>query len=182
MQRFRGGLVFEAHRLLCHSTPDLRVMKNKQKKKVRDDDLGSSSDGRLAHSWNGTRTNRPSNLLSSIHFIIVFHSNQIKHSKQIKPVRAKSNRNNKFKLNRERECIIDKLLVCEVYVGLCGFVCGGLARPLLGSSGGRHQPGERQHLDRTRVAYRVYRVTSLIRNSAPLGPYSSTMSRTLWWP
>jgi len=27
----------------------------------------------------------------------------------------------------------------------------------------------------------LYRVTSLIRNSAPLGPYSRTMPRALWW-
>ena len=26
------------------------------------------------------------------------------------------------------------------------------------------------------------RGTSLIRNSAPLGPYSRTMPRALWWP
>ena len=26
-----------------------------------------------------------------------------------------------------------------------------------------------------------YRDTSLIRNSAPLGPYSRTMPRTVWW-
>ena len=26
-----------------------------------------------------------------------------------------------------------------------------------------------------------YRETSLIRNSAPLGPYSRTMPRALWW-
>ena len=28
----------------------------------------------------------------------------------------------------------------------------------------------------------MYRGTSLIRNSAPLGPYSSNMPRALWWP
>ena len=27
----------------------------------------------------------------------------------------------------------------------------------------------------------VYRGTSLIRNSAPLGPYSRNMPRALWW-
>ena len=27
-----------------------------------------------------------------------------------------------------------------------------------------------------------YRGTSLIRNSAPLGPYSRTLHRVLWWP
>jgi len=27
----------------------------------------------------------------------------------------------------------------------------------------------------------VYRGTSLIRNSAPLGPYSRTIPRVLWW-
>ena len=31
MKRFRGGLVFEAHRLLYHSTPGLRVIKKKKK-------------------------------------------------------------------------------------------------------------------------------------------------------
>ena len=30
MQRFRGGLVFKAHRLLCDSTLGLRVMKKKK--------------------------------------------------------------------------------------------------------------------------------------------------------
>ena len=29
--------------------------------------------------------------------------------------------------------------------------------------------------------YRVYRGTSLIRNITPLGPYSRTMPRALWW-
>ena len=27
-----------------------------------------------------------------------------------------------------------------------------------------------------------YRGTSLLRNSAPLGPYSRTIPRALWWP
>jgi hypothetical protein len=31
MQRFRGGLVFKAHRLLYHSTLGLRVVKKKKK-------------------------------------------------------------------------------------------------------------------------------------------------------
>jgi len=30
VQRFRGGLVFKAHRLLYHSTLDLRVIKKKK--------------------------------------------------------------------------------------------------------------------------------------------------------
>ena len=34
MQRFRGGLVFKAHRLLYDSTLGLRVLKKKKKKKV----------------------------------------------------------------------------------------------------------------------------------------------------
>ena len=33
MKRFRGGPVFEAHRLLNHSIPGLRVIKKKKKKK-----------------------------------------------------------------------------------------------------------------------------------------------------
>ena len=28
----------------------------------------------------------------------------------------------------------------------------------------------------------MYRGTSLIRNSRPLGPYSKTLHRALWWP
>ena len=35
VQRFRGGLVFEAGRLLYHSTPGLRVTKKKKKKEAR---------------------------------------------------------------------------------------------------------------------------------------------------
>ena len=31
VKRFRGGLVFKAHRLLCHSTLGLRVIKKKKK-------------------------------------------------------------------------------------------------------------------------------------------------------
>ena len=31
MQRFRGGIVFKAHRLLCHSTLGLREMKKKDR-------------------------------------------------------------------------------------------------------------------------------------------------------
>jgi hypothetical protein len=31
VQRFRGGLVFKAHRLLYHSTLDLREIKKKEK-------------------------------------------------------------------------------------------------------------------------------------------------------
>ena len=34
MQRFRGGLVFKAHRLLYHTTLGLRVIKKKEKKGV----------------------------------------------------------------------------------------------------------------------------------------------------
>jgi len=35
VQRFRGGLVFKAHRLLYHSTLGLRVIKKKKKECVR---------------------------------------------------------------------------------------------------------------------------------------------------
>ena len=38
VQRFRGGLVFKAHRLLYHSTLGLRVIK--KKKKSDDDETG----------------------------------------------------------------------------------------------------------------------------------------------
>jgi len=31
VKRFRGGLVFKAHRLLYHSTPSLRVIKKKRR-------------------------------------------------------------------------------------------------------------------------------------------------------
>ena len=31
------------------------------------------------------------------------------------------------------------------------------------------------------VAFGVYRGTSLIRNRRPLGPYSRTMPRAIWW-
>jgi len=31
------------------------------------------------------------------------------------------------------------------------------------------------------LLFTVYRGTSLIRNSDPLGPYSGTMHRALWW-
>ena len=34
MERFRGGLVFKAHRLLYHSTPGSRVIKKKKKDRV----------------------------------------------------------------------------------------------------------------------------------------------------
>ena len=33
VQRFRGGLVFKTHRLLCHSTLGLRVMKKKRRRR-----------------------------------------------------------------------------------------------------------------------------------------------------
>jgi len=35
MQRFRGGLVFKAHRLVYHSTLGWKVMKKKKKKKKK---------------------------------------------------------------------------------------------------------------------------------------------------
>ena len=35
MERFRGGLIFKAPRLLYHSTLDLRVIKKKKKKKKK---------------------------------------------------------------------------------------------------------------------------------------------------
>jgi len=38
VERFRGGLVFKAHRLVYHSTPRSRVIKKKQKKDVPGDD------------------------------------------------------------------------------------------------------------------------------------------------
>jgi len=34
VQRFRGGLVFKAHRLLYHSTLGLRVMKKRRRRMV----------------------------------------------------------------------------------------------------------------------------------------------------
>jgi len=71
-----------------------------------------------------------------------------------------------------------------------GAVCGARARVLRGARGagkagghparprlGVHRPA-RQPLQR-RV--RQYRGTSLIRNSAPLGPYSRTIPRVIWW-
>jgi hypothetical protein len=39
----------------------------------------------------------------------------------------------------------------------------------------RHDPWE------PACVHRGYRGESLIRNSAPLGPYSRNMSRALWW-
>jgi hypothetical protein len=36
VQRFRGGLVFQAHRLLCHSTLGLRVIKKKNRRGRRE--------------------------------------------------------------------------------------------------------------------------------------------------
>jgi len=35
VQRFRGGLVFKAHRLLYHSTLGLRVIKKKRRRALR---------------------------------------------------------------------------------------------------------------------------------------------------
>ena len=32
------------------------------------------------------------------------------------------------------------------------------------------------------MGFRAYSGTSLIRNSAPLGPYGRTKYRALWWP
>ena len=46
MQRFRGGLVFKAHRLLYHSTLALRVIQNKGYLVVRD--VGAR-EGRMHH-------------------------------------------------------------------------------------------------------------------------------------
>ena len=42
MKRFRGGLVFKAHRLLYHSTLGLRVIK--KKKKVKEERLQSNKE------------------------------------------------------------------------------------------------------------------------------------------
>ena len=38
------------------------------------------------------------------------------------------------------------------------------------------------YLPENTVNLKPYRVTSLIRHSAPLGPYSRTMHGALWWP
>jgi len=46
VQRFRGGLVFKADRLVCHSTLGLRVIKKKKKKR--------SARQRLARSLRGS--------------------------------------------------------------------------------------------------------------------------------
>ena len=54
-----------------------------------------------------------------------------------------------------------------------GSVCICEDRVLDGPASGKRAP---------RVTAYKYRGTSLIRNSAPLGPYSRTMSRALWWP
>ena len=44
VQRFRGGLIFKAHRLVYHSTLGLRVIKKKKKKKrARRKKAGASS-------------------------------------------------------------------------------------------------------------------------------------------
>jgi len=45
VKRFRGGLVLKAHRLLYHSTLDLRVIK---KKKTRAETPATTSDGERA--------------------------------------------------------------------------------------------------------------------------------------
>jgi len=41
VKRFRGGLVFKAHRLLYHSTLGLRVIKKKKKKTLQGEKLRS---------------------------------------------------------------------------------------------------------------------------------------------
>ena len=54
---------------------------------------------------------------------------------------------------------------------------------------GRWTGSKMQRIDRTEpealksitLKARPYRGTSLIRNSAPLGPYSRNMPRALWW-
>jgi len=42
-------------------------------------------------------------------------------------------------------------------------------------------PDQTDALQRRSSFCNDYRVTSLIGNSAPLGPYSRNMSRALWW-
>ena len=53
VQRFRGGLVFKAHRLLYHSTLGLRVVK-KKKKVVPSPLMAATSEA--TRSWNGSFT------------------------------------------------------------------------------------------------------------------------------
>ena len=44
MKRFRGGLIFKAHRLLYHSTLGLRVMKKKKKAVTHDAEGGARAE------------------------------------------------------------------------------------------------------------------------------------------
>jgi len=54
-------------------------------------------------------------------------------------------------------------------------------RPILLYRSSLHKPGNIDPVAFTRCTTPLYRGTSLIRNSAPLGPYSRTMPRALWW-
>jgi len=47
VKRFRGGLVFKAHRLLYHSTLGLRVIKNKKRRRVEN----QSAHGMVERDW-----------------------------------------------------------------------------------------------------------------------------------
>jgi len=57
-KRFRGGLVFKAHRLLYHATRGLRVKKKKKKNQLSIVDRGDTSYACLNHIWRSTQPGR----------------------------------------------------------------------------------------------------------------------------
>jgi len=68
VQRFRGGLVFEAHRLVYHSTLGLRVIKQKKKKRRT---VGSGVGEGGAQLGAGPRENQFPHKSVNLFFILV---------------------------------------------------------------------------------------------------------------
>ena len=59
VKRFRGGLIFKAHRLLYHSTPGLRVIKKKKTLRVTDRVRGSRGEKLVSNEVRYPQTRGP---------------------------------------------------------------------------------------------------------------------------
>ena len=127
VERFRGGLVFKAHRLLYHSTPGSRVKKKKRK---------------APGTW-------PCTCKASV----ALQKGLVLYKKRLVL----------YKNGISHRCFTKTAL----YINL--LFKKGPASPLPPSRG------------RVPATNPDYRGTSLLRNSAPLGPYSRHMPRALRW-
>ena len=157
-QRFRGGLVFKAHRLLHHSTLGLRIIKKKFFEGPVAAELMGGTFWKKDISLLGVEIAASARLVSSVFFF----------SLEASAFRFSSSACTRCSVNYFTEMCSGS--EAGSYLRLIDFVY--------------HSTLGLRVITKQKVFCTGplrYRGTSLIRNRAPLGPYSRTIPRVIWW-